>query len=44
MRRGFSGDLVFASARRALAGWGSDGAPDAEASGADGDADPDDDA
>ena len=42
MRRGFSGDLVFASTRRALEGWGSDGAADG-ADGTDRDDGPDDD-
>ncbi len=47
MRRGFSGDLVFASARRALDGWGTAGAPDHDGDGPGGDGgdeSPDDDA
>lgn len=42
MRRGFSGDLVLASTRRALEGWGKDGAADG-ADGTDRDDGPDDD-
>lgn len=46
VRRGFSGDLVFASTRRALEGWGSGSDAEGDASGpdgADGNDGPDDD-